>query len=128
MPLSDAVTELARGKNFATVTTLQADGSPQSGLVWVDTDGTHLLINTESERQRTRNVRRDPRVSVLIVDAANPYHTAEVRGRVVEIVEGDEARAHIDTLAHKYTGADYRNPISSPRVILKIAADRVVAR
>jgi PPOX class probable F420-dependent enzyme len=127
--LHEDVVRLARDKTFATVVTLMADGSPQAGVVWIDTDGTHLLVNTERDRQRTRNVRRDPRVSVVLPDPANAYHVAEVRGRVVDVVEGQRARDHIDELAGKYTGsASYANPITSPRVILVIAADHQVVR
>lgn len=125
-PLHPHVVELAQGKTYATVVSLMPDGSPQAQITWIDTDGTHLLVNTERDRQRTRNVRRDPRVSVSLVAPDNPYDTAEVRGRVVEVVEGDEARAHIDEVAQRYTGGPYQNPIGSPRVILKIAADRQI--
>lgn len=127
-PLDDEITRLAKDKTFATVVTLMPDGSPQAQVTWIDTDGTHLLVNTEQDRQRTRNARRDPRVSVSLSDPANPYRTAEVRGRVVDIVEGPEARAHIDEVSERYTGGPYLNPIGSPRVILRIAADRQLVR
>lgn len=120
------VQRLAKDKTYATVVTLFPDGTPQAQLTWVDTDGTHLLVNTSQGRQRTRNVRRDPRVSVLLVDPQNPFQTAEIRGHVAEIVEGDEPRAHIDELSERYTGGPYANPIESPRVILKIVPDKIV--
>ncbi len=123
--LPENVRQLAEAASFPTVVTLLPDGTPQARVVWIDTDGEHLLINTERDRQRTKNVRRDPRITVLLVENGNPYHQVEVRGRVVEIVEDDSARAHIDTLSQKYTGHPYTNPISSPRVILKVAADRI---
>ena len=75
-----------------------------------------------------RNVQRDPRVTVAIIDAVNPYDFAEVRGTVVEIVRGPVARAHIDALALKYTGKPYAPTIQSERVVLKIAPDRTVLR
>jgi len=62
-------------------------------------------------------------VTVAVFDAANPYHYAEVRGRVVEEVRGDAARSHIDELSQKYMGTPYGQPIGSERVILKIAPD-----
>jgi PPOX class probable F420-dependent enzyme len=108
------------GKNIASVTTLLRDGTPQTTPMWVDADEGHLLLNTEVHRQKFKNVERDPRVTVTIWDAANPYEYAELRGRVVDTVRGPEARSHIDQLAQKYTGADYANPIQSERVILKI--------
>jgi len=126
MPLDEDVTRLARGKNLATVVTLMPNGQPQALLTWVDTDGEHVLVNTEPQRQRARNVARDPRITVLIRREDDPYDWAEVRGHVVETVTGDEARQHIDELAHKYTGQDYAAPVGPHgRVILKIAADKV---
>jgi PPOX class probable F420-dependent enzyme len=126
MPLDEDVVRLAKGKNLATVVTLMPDGQPQALLTWVDSDGEHVLVNTEPQRQKARNLRRDPRITVLIHSADDPWDWAEVRGRVVETVNGDEARRHIDELARKYVGTDYRNPIGPQgRVILKIAADKV---
>jgi PPOX class probable F420-dependent enzyme len=122
--LDEKTRSLAEAKNYAAVTTLMPDGTPQTTPLWVDTDGEHLLLNTEVHRQKYKNVERDPRVTVMIVDAANPYDYTEVRGEVVGTVTGPEARAHIDTLSHKYMGADYGNPIQSERVILKVAPRR----
>jgi PPOX class probable F420-dependent enzyme len=121
--LDNTVKELATGKNFAALTTLFGDGSAQTQMMWVDADDDHLLINTEVGRQKYKNVKRDPRVTVAVFDAANPYHYAEVRGRVVEEVRGDTARSHIDELSQKYMGSPYGAPIVSERVILKIAPD-----
>jgi PPOX class probable F420-dependent enzyme len=126
MPLDEDAVRLAKGKNLATVVTLMPDGQPQALLTWVDSDGEHVLVNTEPQRQRARNIRRDPRITVLIHSGDDPWDWAEVRGRVVETVTGDEARKHIDELARKYVGTDYRNPIGPQgRIILKIAADKV---
>lgn len=126
MPLDEDAVRLAKGKNLATVVTLMPDGQPQALLTWVDSDGEHVLVNTEPQRQKFRNIRRDPRITVLIHSAGNPWDWAEVRGRVVETVNGDQARAHIDELSRKYVGTEYRNPIGPQgRVILKIAADKV---
>lgn len=119
--IDDAVRQLAQGKNFAALTTLLPDGQPQTNVMWVDADDDHVLINTEVHRQKFKDVERDPRVTVAIIDATNPYHYAEVRGRVAEIVKGEEARRHIDQLSEKYTGGPYANQIQSERVILKIA-------
>jgi PPOX class probable F420-dependent enzyme len=125
-PLDDDVIRLAKGQNLATVVTLMPDGQPQALLTWVDTDGEVLLVNTEPQRQRARNLRRDPRVTVLIHSSDNPWDWAEVRGHVVGTVLGDAARAHIDELSNRYVGSDYRNPIGPEgRVILRIAADKV---
>jgi PPOX class probable F420-dependent enzyme len=121
--IDDTVKELATGKNFAALTTLFGDGHPQTQIMWVGADDEHVLINTEVHRQKYKNVQRDPRVTVTVFDAANPYHYAEVRGRVVEEVRGDVARAHIAELSQKYMGAPYGAPIQSERVLLKIAPD-----
>lgn len=126
--LDPNVDELAKGPHFATCTTLMRDGTPQTGVVWIDSDGEHLLVNTEVHRQKYRNVGRDGRVNVLIWDRDNPYRTAEIRGRVVGTVRGPEARDHIDALSQKYKGKPYGNPIQSERVILRIAPERQVVR
>ena len=126
MPLDEDTVRLAKGKNLATVVTLMPGGQPQALLTWVDTDGEHVLVNTEPQRQRAKNVSQDPRVTVLIHSADNPYDWSEVRGHVVSTTTGDEARAHIDELSRKCNGTEYRNPIGPQgRIILKIAADKV---
>jgi PPOX class probable F420-dependent enzyme len=126
MPLDEDTVRLARGKNLATVVTLMPDGQPQALLTWVDTDGEHLLVNTEPQRQRAKNVRRNPRITVLIHSDSDPWDWSEVRGRVVETVDGTDAREHIDQLSRKYTGTDYQPPVGPQgRVILKVAPDKV---
>ena len=126
MSLDEDAIRLAKDKNFATVATLMPDGQPQALLTWIDTDGEHLLVNTEPQRQRARNVERDPRVTVLIRSEDDPWDWVEVRGRVVDTVNGKEARAHIDELSRKYLGKDYANPIGPQgRVILRVAPDKV---
>lgn len=111
------------------LSTLLNSGTPQTNVMWVDCDDEAVLINTEVHRQKFANVTRDPRATVAIWDASNPYHYAEVRGHVVEVVRGDRARSHIDELALKYTGKPYDpSAIQSERVILRIAPDRQVVR
>jgi PPOX class probable F420-dependent enzyme len=119
------VKALAQGKNFAAFTTLLPGGQPMTHVMWVDADDAHILINSEMGRQKVRNVTKDPRVTVTIIDAANPYHYAEVRGTVVEQVTGPRARAHIDELSEKYQGQPYpANMIKTERVLLLIAPER----
>ena len=126
MPLDQDAVRLAQGPNLATVVTLMPDGQPQALLTWVDTDGEHVLVNTEPQRQRAKNVIRDPRITVLIHSADDPWDWAEVRGRVVATTTGEQARDHIDQLSRKYLGKDYGNPIGPQgRVILTVAADKV---
>jgi PPOX class probable F420-dependent enzyme len=127
MPLDKNLVRLAKAPNFATTVTLLPDGQPQAQLRWVDVDGDELVVNTEPQRQAARDVERDPRITVLIRAEDDPYDWAEARGEVVKVVEGDEARTHIDALSRKYTGADYQMPIGPKgRVILRIAPHRVV--
>jgi PPOX class probable F420-dependent enzyme len=124
--LEEKARALASGKNFAMFTTLMPRGEPQSHVMWVGCDDDHILINTEVHRRKFKNVEADPRVTVTIWDAENPYSFAEVRGRVVEKVTGPEALANINSMSHKYTGGDYQPEITSERVILKISPDRQV--
>lgn len=119
------VKELAKAANFGVISTLLPDGSPSTHVMWVDCDDEHILINTEIERQKHKNVTRDPKVCVTIWDPTNHYRYAEVRGEVVDTVTGKEARAHIDELSHKYTGQPYNEDwITTERVILKIRPTR----
>ncbi len=126
MALDEDTVRLAKGKNLATVVTLMPDGQPQALLTWVDTDGEHVLVNTEPQRQRAKNLERDPRITVLIHSAENPWDWSEVRGHVAGTTTGEEARRHIDELSRKYVGTEYRNPIGPQgRVIFRIAPDKV---
>lgn len=89
---------LTEGKNFAAVATLMPDGSPQVSIVWIDSDGEHVIFNTAEGRIKPKNLRRDPRVAVTVMNSENPYEQVIIRGHVVEITY-DGADAHIDRLA-----------------------------
>lgn len=128
MALPSALQALLDDPNFAALTTLGPDGAPSTHVMWVDGDGDHVVLNTEVHRQKYKNVQRDPRVAVTVIDRNDPYRYVEVRGRVVGTVVGDEARAHVDRLSQKYTGGLYANPITSERVILKVEPDRILDR
>lgn len=113
--------DLFNKKAFASLTTLMPDGSPQTTPVWVDVDGDYVIFNSAKGRQKDRNVRRDPRVAMAIIDPDNPYRYLEIRGKVAEITE-QGADAHIDKMAKKYLGQDkypYRQP-GEMRVLYKI--------
>src|ERR1700709_2871338 len=117
--------ELAQGKNYAAISSLLPSGQIQTQIIWVGTDGKRLYVNTETHRAKYKNVERDSRVTLCIRDEANPYRYAEVRGRVVETVNGEEARRNIDELAHKYFGTDYPpDNIKTQRVMLFIEPER----
>lgn len=127
--LVDSVTKLLNDKNFAFLATLNKDGSPQLTPVWVDTDRDFVLVNTAMGRVKYRNMQRDRRVAVSLVDHGNPYSFTTIRGRVAEEVTGKPADDHIDRLAKKYLGVD-KYPNRQPneqRVILKITPDHVIA-
>ena len=124
--MSAGLLQLLREPAFCQIAALMPDGSPQITQVWVDTDGEHILINTAEGRQKTRNIRRDPRVAVNVVDPANAWRLATIRGRVVEITT-EGADDLIDQLANKYLGVEsypFRNP-EETRVTLKIAPERI---
>ncbi len=126
--ISPGFAALLREPSYCEIATLMPDGSPQITQVWVDTDGQHILINTSDNRQKTKNVRRDPRVAVNVVDPKNPYRIASVRGRVVDITT-EGATEEIDRLAFKYLGQD-KYPFLQPgevRVIFKIAPEKINA-
>ncbi len=107
--MSDAIPDKYRDlfskRAFASLATLMPDGRPQVTPVWCDLDGDYVIFNSAKGRQKDRNVRRDPRVSLAIIDPDNPYRYLEIRGRVVEITE-EGSDALIDKLAKKYLGVD----------------------
>ena len=120
--IPDKFLDLVQKKAFAQLATLMPDGSPQVTPVWWDYDGKDILINSAKGRVKDRNMRRDPRVSLDIIDPENPYRHLSIRGRVTEITE-QGADEHIDKLAKKYTGSDryQRRQPGEVRVIYKIA-------
>ena len=122
--LDPVIRDLARGKNFGSISFHLANGSIGTHVMWVDADDDHVLINTEVHRAKYKAIEANPHVTITVWNAENPYQYGEVRGTVASEVRGPEARAHIDSLAQKYTGADYDNPIQSERVILQIVPDR----
>jgi len=85
------------------LSTMMPGGQPQSSIVWVDYDGTYVLINTTLERQKGRNMRANPKVALLVIDPKNGSRWIEVRGNVVEICR-EGAEAHADQLTQRYTG------------------------
>jgi PPOX class probable F420-dependent enzyme len=119
--LPEEVRELFAGPNFGHLATTRPDGSPHSVAVWVGVEGEHVVFFTQTGSRKARNLARDPRVAVSIVDGTNPYRGADLRGRVVGTVEGDEALEIIDRLSVKYTGAAF--PMRSGTVYL-IEAER----
>lgn len=129
MTIEPGIRDFLTAGNFAVLTTLMPDGRPQSHVMWVDADDDHVLINTEIHRQKFKNVEHDPRVTVTVWAVGDPYRYVEIRGTVVETVRGEQARAHIDACSQRYFGRDYDGDrITSERVILRIAPDRIIDR
>jgi len=91
----------------AALTTVGADGYPQTSVVWCDTDGECVRVSTMRGFAKERNMRREPRVTLLCYDPRQPLRYLEVRGRVVEMTE-QGAAAHLDTLASRYAGRPIR--------------------
>ncbi|MEI7030888.1 PPOX class F420-dependent oxidoreductase [Streptomyces pratensis] len=114
---------------FVHIATIQPDGSPQVSPVWVKRDGDDVLISTTIGRRKERNLRRDPRVTVVVQPFDNPYTYAEIRGEATLTTEGGQEL--IDELSVKYSGKPYAefNPASAedaPRVVVRISPRKVV--
>lgn len=127
MKLDNFVYDLCtEGRNFAAVSTLMPDGSPQVSIVWVDADDKYIYINTAEGRVKPDNMRRDNRVAISIFDAQNPYRQAMVRGKAVQDTRID-AEKHIDTLAMKYLGYDKypRHGPEEKRVVFRIKPEHI---
>jgi PPOX class probable F420-dependent enzyme len=102
--LTEKAVALLKGKNFATIATINPDGAPQVTPVWVDTDGTNVIVNTAIGRVKEKNIARDPRVAISVFDMKDPYSWVSIDGRVVRKITGKEADESIDFLSYKYTG------------------------
>ena len=119
--------DLFQKRAFAHLATLMEDGSPQVTPVWIDFDGTYILVNSARGRVKDRNMRRDPRVAIEIIDPDDPYSYFQVQGKVVEITE-EGAADHIDKMAQKYLGKEhypYRRP-EEVRVLYKVLPEKVI--
>ena len=106
MTLSDETKRLLDEANFAHLATLQPDGSPKSEPVWAAREGDRVLVTSDANSLKGKNLARDPRVALSIVDFANPYEQLLIRGRVVE-VRPDEDLAFLDHLSRRYTGQPF---------------------
>jgi PPOX class probable F420-dependent enzyme len=126
--ITEPVAKLLQDKNFAFLSTLMSDGSPQVTPTWVDVDveDNVILINTTEGRLKSKNISRDPRVALSITDRINPYNMVTIRGKVIAQTKQD-ADEQIDKLAKKYLDVD-RYPMKSPdekRIILKIKPEKI---
>ncbi|MFG2848278.1 PPOX class F420-dependent oxidoreductase [Kitasatospora sp. NPDC048296] len=124
--LSDKAKALIDGKNFAVVSTIQPDGSPQSSVVWVKRDGDDILFSTVEGRRKHLNLAKDARVSLVINPPESPYEYLEARGSVTMTTEG--GRELINELAAKYRGVDtytWDGP-DDVRVVIRLSPRKVV--
>lgn len=124
--LTDQQAELLKGKNFAVVGTVGADGVPQLTVNWIDWDGERVVVNTAEGRVKPRNIRRNDVVSVCVYNQENPYQYLTVVGPAE--ISDDGAEEHINDLSHRYFGRDYHYVPGEKRLIVRIKPDRVFAR
>jgi PPOX class probable F420-dependent enzyme len=123
--LDDFARALIDGHNFATVATLNRDGGPQTSVVWIDRDGDAVVFSITDDKQKARNLARDPRISLTVFDRENPYRSVEVRG-TAELID-DPKRELSYRLTHKYLGQDPPpDPPGSNRLIVRVTPERVV--
>lgn len=112
-PLDENTRLLVDGTNFASVSTLGPDGGPQTSIVWIGRDGELVVFSTTKDRQKARNLARDPRVSIAIYERENPYNSVEIRG-IAELID-DPDRTWPKRLSQKYLGEDA--PPEGPEVM-----------
>lgn len=121
------IKELFERKNFAFLSSLMKDGSPHVTPTWVDIEDDNILINTAIGRIKQKNVSRDPRIALAIIDQDNQYEMVTVRGKVTDQITGDVAEKHIDKLAKKYINLEKypRRLKGEQRVILRIRPEKI---
>jgi PPOX class probable F420-dependent enzyme len=119
--LSESARRLIDGKNYAVLATLNPDGSPQTSVMWVGRDGDDLLMSTVEGRRKHRNMLRDPRVSVTVIDSADPESYVELRGRAS--MTPDDGRRVDTALSWTYDGKDPgEDPPGAIRLVVRIEA------
>jgi PPOX class probable F420-dependent enzyme len=124
IPLNDATLRLLDGKNYAVLATVNPDGSPQTSVIWVGRDGGDVLFSTVEGRVKHRNMVRDPRVSISVIDWVDPENYIELRGRVS--MTPDVGRQLDTQLSWKYDGKD--PGVDRPgavRVVVRLVVDKV---
>jgi PPOX class probable F420-dependent enzyme len=120
--LSDATLRLLDGRNYAVLATVNPDGSPQTSAMWIGRDGGDVLFSTVAGRVKHRNMLRDPRVSVSVLDSSDPENYVELRGRV-SMVPDPGRRLHLQ-LAGKYDQDPGEDAPGAARVIVRMAVEK----
>jgi PPOX class probable F420-dependent enzyme len=123
--LSPEVQQFLDEPHLAVFVTLMKSGSPQATPVWVDHDGSTVLINTVEGHQKERNLARDHRVALCVTDPGHAGRYVQIRGRVIEIIRGDEALEHINRLSQKYSGRAYQGREGEQRLKVVIEPQHV---
>ena len=124
IPLSEATLRLVDGRNYAVLATVNPDGSPQTSVVWVGRDGSDLLFSTVEGRVKQRNMLRDPRVSITVIDSADPENYVELRGRAS--MSPDTGRRVDTELSWKYDGKDPDpDRPGAVRVVARVPVEKV---
>src|SRR5437868_3490458 len=121
--LTEKITRLLDGRNFAHLATIMEDGSPHSAPVWVGREGDRVIICTDENSVKGKNTRRDPRIAISIVDTDDPYSEAQLRGRVTERRRDPDFK-YIDAVSRKYVGEAWPYREEAP-VALVIEIDKV---
>ena len=124
--LPDRLKAVIDGENYAHLTTVDPDGSPQASAMWIMRDGDQIVFNTAEGRRKWRNMRQDPRVAVSLSPVGEPYRNWSIQGRVEEMRTSDGVEV-IDQLAQKYLGKD-KYPWLTPemvRVTVIVDVDRI---
>jgi len=125
MSLDPKVHALLSRPNFAHLATLMPDGYPNTTPVWIGVRDDHILIGTGEASLKVRNLRRDPRLSLSVVDFRDPYEEVQIRGRVVEF--SDDSKFEImDEISRKYTGKEFpfRNPVGRVALVIEVETAR----
>ena len=121
--LNDETRRLFDGRHFAVLATINPDGGPQTSAMWVGRDGDDVLFSTVAGRRKHRNLERDPRTSVTVLDSDDPYNYVELRGRVT--IEEDIGRAFDTSLSWTYDGRDPDpDPPGAVRLIVRMTVEK----
>jgi PPOX class probable F420-dependent enzyme len=128
IPLTQPTLRLIHGKNYGVLATVNPDGSPQTSVIWIGRDDDGVLFTTVAGRVKHRNVMRDPRVSITVIESADPENYVELRGRVASITP-DVAREMDTQLSWKYDGRDPApDRPGAVRVVVRVAPEKATGR